>query len=191
MVAKPLSHTVLALLPLVLSDVAKLHSVGSSKTALQPTSLVQTTGLPCEDDPTFVDNWHGNKYKCLLPYSCRDWDGLACDEETADRCGITKTQLEMVKLACQHTCGNCPTSIRGDPIFHYGDSWCASARPNVPARWDWQYVTTVWDPEPSSSRAHRYKVDLPPGQLMPLISWAAGGHASRARAASRRNGTAG
>lgn len=112
---------------------------------LHPKQLALHEQAQCQDDSSFRGHVNADK---TIEYSCADWVGLMCDEETARRCKVGLHRLSAVRAACPDTCQLCKGTLSAGPTFKYGGKWFKFALPHrgesVPllswAEGDQQYV---------------------------------------------------
>ena len=102
---------------------------------LHPQQLALNEHVQCEDDSSFrghVKMKTNADHRVLktVDYSCADWVGLTCDEETAMRCKVGLQRLEAVRAACPDTCQLCKGTLSAGPTFKYGGKWFKFALPH-------------------------------------------------------------
>ena len=102
---------------------------------LHPQQLVLHEQAQCQDDSSFrghlrVQTNADHRVLKTVDYSCADWVGLTCDEETATRCKVGLQRLEAVRAACPDTCQLCKGTLSAGPTFKYGGKWFKFALPH-------------------------------------------------------------
>ena len=98
---------------------------------LHPQQLALHEHAQCLDDSSFfghlkVQTNADHRVLKTVDYSCADWVGLTCDEETAVRCKVGLQRLEAVRAACPDTCQLCKGTLSAGPTFKYGGKWFKS-----------------------------------------------------------------
>ena len=98
---------------------------------LHPQQLALNAHVQCQDDSSFrghlkVKTNADHRVLRTVDYSCADWVGLTCDEDTAIRCKVGLQRLEAVRAACPDTCQLCKGTLSAGPTFKYGGEWFKS-----------------------------------------------------------------
>ena len=98
---------------------------------LHPQQLALNEHVQCQDDSSFLGHLKvktnaDHRVLKTVDYSCADWVGLTCDEDTAIRCKVGLQRLEAVRAACPDTCQLCKGTLSAGPTFKYGGKWFKS-----------------------------------------------------------------